>query len=237
MGLYGDVIAELDDSVGQILACLKRLAVDQNTLVIFTSDNGPWFGGSTGGLRGMKGKSWDGGVRVPMIARWPGRIPPGQLIPATTGTIDIFPTALASAGLPLPDDRIIDWKNLIPLFRGEVAHLHDGLLIMTADRVKAIRSGRWKLHLEPPAKWPDTIFENPQYVDSRAPDGRTILAPRNQPGPDHYPGIRGGIEERPTMLFDLAADPSESHDVSSQNPVVVTRLREVSRRLTGAAPQ
>ena len=84
-GLYGDVISELDASVGQVLAKLKELKLDDNTLVVFTSDNGPWFGGSTGGLRGMKGTSWEGGYRVPFIARWPGTIPAGHVSDRTRG--------------------------------------------------------------------------------------------------------------------------------------------------------
>ena len=98
-GLYGDVMAELDASVGQVLAKLKELGLDENTLVIFTSDNGPWYGGSTGGLRGMKGTTWEGGYRVPCIARWPGRIPAGQGEPRPAVTMDLFATALAAAGV------------------------------------------------------------------------------------------------------------------------------------------
>lgn len=235
-GIYGDAIAELDWSVGEVLDTLKDNGIDKNTLVVFTSDNGPWFGGSTGGLRGMKGKSWDGGVRVPAIAWWPGHIPPGQVIGATTGSIDIFPTALNLAGIPLPDDRTIDGKDLMPLLTGKVDRIHDGFLVMTADRVKAVRSGKWKLHVEPPSKWPDAIFETPNWVDPRAPDGTTILAPPDQPGPDEYPGVRGGIDEKAGMLFDLKTDPSESHDVSSEHPDVVKRLEGVFEKLGGKLP-
>ena len=78
-GLYGDAISELDASVGQVLDKVKQLGLDESTFIVFTSDNGPWFGGSTGGLRGMKGTSWEGGYRVPFIARWPGKIPPGHV--------------------------------------------------------------------------------------------------------------------------------------------------------------
>ena len=95
-GLYGDVLAELDWSVGRVLATLKELGLDERTLVIFTSDNGPWFGGSTGGLRGMKGTTWEGGFRVPCIARWPGRIPAGKVSDAPAVMMDLFATALAA---------------------------------------------------------------------------------------------------------------------------------------------
>ncbi|GAF81426.1 unnamed protein product, partial [marine sediment metagenome] len=90
--LYADVIRELDWSVGQILDKIKKLGLDSNTLVLFTSDNGPSYGGSTGGLRGMKGRTWEGGIRVPMIARWPGRIPAGNVNHSPAGSIDVFPT-------------------------------------------------------------------------------------------------------------------------------------------------
>ena len=230
-GLYGDAIAELDASVGGILAALKKNGLEDNTLVVFTSDNGPWLGGSTGGLRGMKGKSWEGGVRVPMIARWPGHIPAGRVIDAEAGIIDLFPTVLNLAGVPPPQDRVIDGKDLMPLLDGKMETLHEGIVIMTADKVKAIRSGRWKLHVEAPGKWPDSMFENPGYIDPRSPDGVTILAPPDQPGLDQYPGVRGGIEERAGMLFDLEADRSESRDVSAQHPEVVARLKALLTKL------
>src|SRR5215212_1170239 len=114
-GLYGDVIAELDASVGQVLAKLKELKLDDNTLVVFTSDNGPWFGGSTGGLRGMKGTSWEGGYRVPFIARWPGKIPSNHLSNEPAVMMDLFATALAVAGIEPPMDRVIDGADIRPL--------------------------------------------------------------------------------------------------------------------------
>src|SRR5262249_61706572 len=104
-GLYGDVLAELDDSVGRINAKLSELKLEDRTLVLFTSDNGAWFGGSTGGLRGMKGTTWEGGYRVPMIARWPGRIPAGKAIAAPAVMPDLFATAPAAARRPPPTHR------------------------------------------------------------------------------------------------------------------------------------
>ncbi len=118
-GLYGDVLAELDASVGQILARLKDLGLDQRTLVVFTSDNGPWYGGSTGGLRGMKGTTWEGGFRVPCIIRWPGRLPAGVVRHAPAVMMDLFATTLAVAGIPTPNDRAIDGKDLIPVLSGK----------------------------------------------------------------------------------------------------------------------
>ena len=118
-GLYGDVLAELDWSVGQVLAKLKELGLDRRTLVLFTSDNGPWFGGSTGGLRGMKSTTWEGGYRVPCIARWPGRIAAGNVCGAPAVTMDLFATALAAAEIQPPQDRVIDGKDLLPAALGK----------------------------------------------------------------------------------------------------------------------
>ena len=120
-GLYGDALAELDWSVGQVLARLKALDLDSRTLVVFTSDNGPWFGGSTGGLRGMKSTTWEGGYRVPCIARWPGRLPAGGVCHAPAVMMDVFATALAAAEIQPPKDRVIDGKDLLPLLSGKVA--------------------------------------------------------------------------------------------------------------------
>src|SRR5262249_25901365 len=113
-GLYGDALAELDWGVGQVLGRLQALGLDDRTLVVFTSDNGPGSGGSTGGLRGMKGFPWEGGFRVPCIARWPGRIPAGRVSHQVAVTMALFATALAVAGVPPPRDRVIDGKDLLP---------------------------------------------------------------------------------------------------------------------------
>jgi len=235
-GLYGDVIAELDWSVGQLLSKLKQLALDERTLVIFTSDNGPWFGGSTGGLRGMKGKSWDGGIRVPMIARWPKRIPPGRECNEPAGTIDIFPTFAKLAGAAVPDDRVIDGKDIMPLLTSDAPSPHDGLLAMTGPRVMTVRSGKWKLHVHAPGHWPTSIIENKNWVDPRRPDGVTILAPREQYSPDAYPGVLGGVSPREMMLFDVQTDPAEQHNVAAEHPDVVNRLSTTFNKLKAQIP-
>ena len=151
-GRYADVITELDASVGRILECLKQTQLDEQTLVLFTSDNGPGFGGSTGGLRGMKGSSFEGGTRVPMIARWPGQIPPNQVSDATTAMMDLFTTSLAAAKVPAPRDRVIDGINLLPLFRsGAVPDLQDRMILAhRGETLATIRDDRWKLHVEKP---------------------------------------------------------------------------------------
>src|SRR3954452_25358589 len=151
-GLYGDVIEELDASVGQVLAKLKELKLDDNTFVVFTSDNGPWYGGSTGGLRGMKGTSWEGGIREPLIARLPGVIPAGRSNDEAAVMPSLFATALAFAGLKPPADREIDGKDLLPLLTGKTdAGPHDYVFSTRGDRVATVRSGKWKLHVLPPS--------------------------------------------------------------------------------------
>ena len=233
-GLYGDVIAELDWSVGRILGKLKELGLERNTLVVFTSDNGPWFGGSTGGLRGMKGRSWEGGVRVPMIARWPERIPAGRVIKAPTGTIDLFPTLVKLAGQPLPADRVIDGRDIMPLLAGETERSpHEGLFAMRGPNLAFVRSGKWKLHMHPPGRWPQF---GDDWVDPRAPDGVTIIAPYEQPRPSEYPGVPGGDESPPPMLFDLEADPAEQRNVAAQYPQVVKKLSALFHELKEQMP-
>ena len=150
-GLYGDVLAELDWSVGQVLAKLKELGLDRRTLVLFTSDNGPWFGGNTGGLRGMKSTTWEGGYRVPCIARWPGRIPAGNVCRAPAVTMDLFATALAAAEIQPPQDRVIDGKDLLPLLSGKVREVHDVVFGQQGPKLATVRDRRWKLHLLAPA--------------------------------------------------------------------------------------
>src|SRR4051794_250954 len=113
--LYANVIRELDWSVGQVLKTIRDNGLDNNTLVIFMSDNGPWFGGSTAGLRGMKSATWDGGLRVPFIARWPGRIPSGQTNREVCASIDVLPTLSGLAGAKVPTDRPIDGKDITSL--------------------------------------------------------------------------------------------------------------------------
>ncbi len=148
--LYASVMRELDWSVGQILDRVESLGLTRDTLVVFVSDNGAWYGGSTGGLRGMKGRVWEGGIRVPMIARWPGRIPGGRVSPALTGVIDWFPTCSARAGVPLPQGRLIDGKDLTPLLTGAASGSpHQAIFAMAGAELRAMRSGPWKLIAAP----------------------------------------------------------------------------------------
>lgn len=142
--LYGDVVETLDWSTGEILAALDRLGLDQNTLVIFTSDNGPYQGGSTAGLRGTKGTPWEGGYRVPFIARWPGQIPAGNSNDVISMNIDLLPTIRAITSAELPDDIVIDGKNLMPMLTGKQETVHEKLYFFADERIAAVRTQHWK---------------------------------------------------------------------------------------------
>ncbi|MBN2011524.1 sulfatase-like hydrolase/transferase [candidate division KSB1 bacterium] len=150
-GLYGDVISELDWSVGQIMDCLKQQGLEKNTLLIFTSDNGPWTmkgvqGGSSGLLRGGKASTFEGGVREPFIARFPGKLPAGSINMEVATTMDLFTTCLTLAGVPVPDDRPIDGNDLMPVWRNEQSSKSDPVYFYWDDKLAAMRSGKYKLH-------------------------------------------------------------------------------------------
>ena len=234
--LYADVIRELDFSIGRVFEKLRQLGIDDDTFVIFTSDNGPWYGGSTGGLRGMKSKTWEGGLRVPMIARWPGRIPAGVVNNAPAGTIDVLPTVLKALGVDAPTDRVIDGRDIWPLLTSRDAQSpHEAVFGMQGPNLVTLRSGRWRLHVRSPGPEPQPKPTD-NWVDPRGPDGVTIIAPYEQARPTAYPGIIGGDEPRNMMLFDIESDPAEQHDVSKENPDVVKRLRAIYDKVAAEVP-
>jgi arylsulfatase A len=211
-GLYGDVIAEIDWSVGQVLDAVKRAGLDDNTLVIFTSDNGPWLSygnhaGSAGHFRESKGTAFEGGVRVPFVARWPGRIPKGAVGTLPAMTIDLLPTLAGLAGAPLSRERIIDGRDMWPVLADarDAPAPHDALYFYWGSELHAIRSGRWKLHLPHPY----------QSLERSGADG----------APGAY--VRKELE---LSLFDLETDPREQTNVAGRNPDVVTRLMEIVER-------
>jgi arylsulfatase A-like enzyme len=149
-GVYGDAVEEIDWSVGQVLDCLKENRLDQNTLAFFTSDNGPALvpqGGSAGGLRGGKSTSWEGGVRVPCIARWPGQVPAGVERRGISSLMDLFATCVDLSGAQLPDDRPIDGQSLAPFLRDNSVLPHSDYFYYFGIHLCAVRSGAWKLHL------------------------------------------------------------------------------------------
>jgi arylsulfatase A-like enzyme len=207
-GLYADVVRELDWSAGEILKALKANGVDDQTLFIFTSDNGPWLSygdhaGSAGPLREGKGTSWEGGVRVPFLARWPGKIPAGRVSNVPAMTIDLLPTiaGLANAGAPA---RPVDGRDVWSIIRGDTnaTSPHDAYYFYyNTNELQALRSGRWKLILPHSYR---TLGDQP-----RATGGV----------PMKYRTARAGLE-----LYDLETDVGEAHDVSARNPDVVSRL-------------
>ena len=139
-GTYGDCVEELDWSVGEIRKKLEEKGLTDNTLIIFTSDNGPWYEGNPGYHRGRKGENFDGGHMVPFVASYPGVIPKGSVVEETAMNIDFFPTFLKLAGIPLPTDRIIDGNDMMPLLTGEKKeNVHDMLYFITGKKVLAVR--------------------------------------------------------------------------------------------------
>jgi arylsulfatase A len=208
-GRYGDVISEIDWSVGQVLEALEECGVDDNTLVIFTTDNGPWLsygnhGGSTGPLREGKGTTWDGGVRVPFIARWPGRIPAGSVCGEPMMTIDIFPTIADLIGAELPR-RKIDGRKATDLLLGEPGAKSPQeayFFYYHRNDLESMRCGKWKLHF--PHKY-RSMEGQPQGADGL-------------PGKYDY-NRTTGLE-----LYDLSTDIGELNDVAAEHPEVVKRL-------------
>lgn len=230
-GIYAEVLAELDWSVGEVLAALKELGLERNTLVFFSSDNGPWHGGSAGHLRGMKGTTYEGGIRVPLIARWPGKIPAGKVSHQPAFICDLFTTSLKAAGVPIPADRVIDGKDLIPLLSSGARTPHEAIFSYHAGQIRSVRSGKWKLHVANPdtgGRERKSLKPSDPYTDPRGPDGKQIIAPpEGVIHPSHYPGIRSGDTFTDLALFDLEADPGEQHNVADKHPEVVERLRKL----------
>lgn len=214
-GLYGDVISELDWSVGEILAALKTHGLDENTLFVFTSDNGPWLSygehaGSAGSLREGKGTSWEGGIRVPCLMRWPGKIPAGTECREMAATVDLLPTLAAISGAKLPAVKL-DGRDIRPLMTGgpEAATPHEALPIYYAgNELQAIIGPRFKLVL--PHKY-RTLGDQP-----KAKDGIPVK-------------YRQAAVEKPE-LYDLVNDPGESKDVSAAHPEELAKLLAAADR-------
>ncbi len=206
-GLYGDVVEELDWSVGEVLRALARTGVSRNTLVMFSSDNGPWYQGSPGRLRGRKGSTYEGGVREPFIARWPGEIPAGRVCHGVASTLDVLPTVARLAGAPLPS-RPLDGIDIWPLLSGARDRLdRDVLLYFDEWNLQCARLERWKLHL--------ARYNAMAYT----------------PAP---PGGRVNLPLRTLELYDVENDPDESYDVAPAHPDVVRDIRtRVERMLPG----
>lgn len=211
-GIYGDVLMELDWSVGEILAELKKQGLDKNTIVLFTSDNGPWLNygdhaGSSGGFREGKGTSFEGGQRVPLIVRWPGMVPAGRVSNKLLTTMDILPTIAKLCGARLPKKKIdgVEWMALLKGDDSQVPR-DEFLYYYRKNNLEAVRKGNWKL-----------VFPHP---------GRSYEG--NLPGKDGMPGFVLENREFPFALYNLERDPGEKYDVSQQYPEMVATLNKLA---------
>ncbi len=211
-GLYGDAIEEIDWSVGEVLKTLKACGVDEQTLVVFTSDNGPWIRfGARGGcalpLRDGKGTIYEGGMREPCIMRWPGKIPAGLLCNEVATTMDLLPTIAGLTGGQVPTDRVIDGKDIRPLMTGKpgATSPHEALYYYPKQTTvpMAVRCGKWKLHKAGKRykTWKD---DNGRWMHRKV--------------------------ELPTELYDLEADIGETRNLADAHPEVVRRLTEMMDR-------
>lgn len=200
-GRYGDTIEEIDWSVGELMRVLDESGRLTDTLVVFTSDNGPWYNGSPGKLRGRKGQSYEGGFRIPMIAHWPEKISPSRVCHAAAMNIDWFPTCLALAGVELPNDRVIDGKDISGLLTGvEQQSPHEALYFYHNESLEAVRAGKWKyIPIINTGVWPmplDKVWKS------------------------------AGSAQAP-WLYDLDTDPQESYNLKDDHPEVIEQMQHL----------
>ena len=221
-GPYGDAVSEFDWSVGEVRAALERLGLAENTLLLVTSDNGPWYEGSPGNLRGRKGQSYEGGFRVPLLAWWPGNIAGGVTETTPVMNIDFLPTFAVLAGIELPNDRTIDGSNLAPLLRGQPHTLHERPLFYFHDYdVEGVRAGQWKyIASNSHYVWPNPLDKQDSFA------GRMISA-RNYSPPDSDISI-------PTLgtwplLYHMERDAGEAYNVADRYPDQRDRMAAVLR--------
>lgn len=201
-GLYGDVVQEIDWSVGEIMNFLSARGLAENTLVLFTSDNGPWLvmrtrGGSAGLFHEGKGTTWEGGVREPAIAWWPGVIPAGSVSMSLASTLDFLPTAAALAGAELPANLELDGYNLMPLLTQEGESGRNVMFIYLGQTLYAVRHGPWKMHF---------VTMSKRYQ----PDKRVVQ------------------KHDPPLLFNVEEDPGEKYNVAGDHPDVVRELTQLA---------
>ena len=213
-GFFGDVMMEVDWSVGEIMKAVEKYGLEDNTLIIFTSDNGPWlnFGnhaGTTGGLREGKGTSWEGGQRVPCLMRWPGVIPEGEICNKLVCAMDILPTIATITGAPLPELKI-DGVNILPLMQGDktVSPRHDFYYYYQRNSLEAVQRDYWKLVLPH--------------------QGRSYRGVK--PGADGWPGAYSTEKIEKPQLYNLHRDPGEWYDVSEYYPEKVKELQALAEK-------
>jgi arylsulfatase A-like enzyme len=197
-GMYGDVVQEIDWSTGQVLQAVQAAGVDSDTLIFFTSDHGPWYQGSPGRLRGRKGDTFEGGFRVPMVARYPALISGGQVSRTFVSTLDILPTVGRLAGAALPPNPL-DGIDLSPLLSGQVTDLQrDAFLYFNDIYLQSARLGNWKVHA--------ARFNIPAFTT--APSCGRLNLPLPMP-----------------EMYEMVADPEESRDRADRNPQTVALIR------------
>ena len=197
-GLYGDVVEEIDWSVGELLKTIREHGLDSNTLIMFSSDNGPWYQGSPGKLRGRKNTTYEGGVREPFIARWTGRIPPGRVVNGLASMMDVVPTVAKLCGSALPA-KPLDGIDIWPMLHGDKASIErDPLLYFDNWDLQCARWMSWKLHV--------ARHNTGAYMPAPAVGRHSYLLPKPE-------------------LYNLAADPDESYDVAPENPKIVAQIQ------------
>lgn len=194
-GKYGDVVETIDDAVGDILDKLDELGIADDTLIVFTSDNGPWFEGSSGELRGRKGSTYLGGFQVPMLARWPARIPAGTVTNEMAMSIDLLPTVAEATSAKLPADLEIDGLSILPVLEASAPTPHEVLFFFDGNDVVAARDANFRLVVQAFYRNYPVDFRNNPYLKWLEP-----------------------------LLFDLQADPAERYSMASQNPEIVEHL-------------
>jgi arylsulfatase A-like enzyme len=207
-GLYGDVVEAIDESTGKILDLLAELKLADNTLIIYTSDNGPWHvrgehGGSASPLRAGKGTTYEGGMRVPCVMRWPGKIPAGSVCNELAVAFDIPVTLARLAGATMPTDRIIDGKDIgdLILAKADAKSPHEAFFYYSGNRLNAVRSGEWKLKLQ------TTLQEETEYGKYEHPQSPI-----------------------PPKLYNLTTDLGEQKSVLPDHPNITRRLNDLADR-------
>jgi arylsulfatase A-like enzyme len=232
--LYADVIRELDWSVGEVISTLEELDILDQTIVIFMSDNGPWYGGSTGGLKGMKATTWEGGIRVPFIMHYQKVFPKGSNVDVACWSPDIFPTLLALTGISPVEGNILDGQDISGILTGEQRD-HAPVFSMHDEHIMSVRKGDWKLFVREPRSYREVDLST--WSDPRGPDGTTIIARmKGQATPAQYPGIIPMKPERDMQLFNLKEDPTESNDLAEQRPEVLEDLMQEYRDYEESLP-
>jgi arylsulfatase A-like enzyme len=220
-GAYGDSVAELDASVGEIVTALEQRGLRENTLLVFTSDNGPWFQGSAAGLRGRKGMPLEGGMRVPLIVAGPDALPAGRVVETPAMNIDLFPTLVARAGLTPPRDRVLDGRDLWPaITRADAAAPHDALLFFHDKEIDGVRAADWKYYRHVNRfSWP-LPYDKPGTLPGKQTAAYVYTDPKT--------GRSANLLDAGPMLYDLRNDAAESYNVADRHPDETARLEALA---------